>query len=204
MVCLPFSPTRGAADRQASPGSLPALSHLGARRGPAWRGGVGGGYLVGDLWGEKRKWDGMAFPAAREAPWAFVFRLELPALRSLPGGCVSSHVRACVIVTPGLAALSSPVPCLRLGWPREICFVFGRISSCRLATSLHSTDLLNCWLERLLKGKCAFHSLSDIPGRSPGLPVDPSWVLRERRKEVFCTHGFGEILNRLWKSLLVF
>lgn len=72
---------------------------------------------------------------------------------------VKSGSRACVIITPGLAAhfprsALPPPRCAWFGLRRFVLFGFGRISSCRLVTTLRSADLLSCWRERPPKGKC--------------------------------------------------
>lgn len=53
---------------QLTAGSKATWARGGHGRGPAGRGGDGGGSLVKAVWGGKRKWDGMASSATREAP----------------------------------------------------------------------------------------------------------------------------------------
>lgn len=105
VLCLLLPPTGSAGDGQAAPGRLPALEPpglWGAQDGTqrdavrsesaSWWGLSGKGRANGLKW---------LSPERSLSVWSS--RFKLPALHSLSAGYESSQVRACVVVTPGLA-----------------------------------------------------------------------------------------------------
>lgn len=121
------------------------------RAGPA----VPAGSEAATRWGlsgEGRENARMAFSAAREVPWACVFRLQLPTLLSRQSGCGSSHVRACVIVTLGLATdfpRRDPAPALVcLVWPGGMFALASGAFPLADWSLLFTTDMPGGWLAR--------------------------------------------------------